>query len=209
MSGVSEIGLYTTPSTWVSPFAGDLSKPYRRVVGVQYGDGVPSVDWAQVDPVNTISAYDRTDADLEVITMPTNTARLLIGFYKRFFVNSPQTRPQYSRGDGYYQGEQTEEYNCHRFGYWMQGTPAAQKFECPEAPDHITERRPAHTPLPLGRHGVLGTVGAAVHSIVGLGEDREDCLQVLATGGHMGIDTYEAIVDQYDYMRTAGMQYFA
>jgi hypothetical protein len=209
MAEVTDIGLYTTPSTWVCPFADELNKPYRRVVGVQHSNGIPSTHWTRVDPVNYVFSYDRSDVELEVVTMPVNTAKLLIGFYKRFFADEPRSRPQYSPRDGSYQGEQTEEYNCHRFGYWMRGTPAAQGFECPDAPDHITERRPTNTPLPLGRHGVLGTVGAAAHSVVGLGEDLEECIQVLSTGGNMGIDTYEAIVDQYDYMRTGGMQYFA
>jgi hypothetical protein len=201
-----EVGLYTVPSTWVRPNLDKLSTPYRRVVGTEYGDGVRSLSWAKIDPSQPETSYRQEDTSLEVINIPNITAERLIGFFQRFYSDTPRSKSNYDLRTGQYMGERTESYNCHKFGYWMSGTPAAQKFECPEAPDYVTERRPIDTPLPIGRHGVIGIVGAAVHSIVGLGEDREDCLQVISMGGHMGIDTYQAVIDSYE---TKDLQFFA
>lgn len=205
MKDLVEVGLHTVSSTWVSPFSDRLVTPYRRVVGIQHRSEMPQVDWSVINPFHPDfeSDYDASQTSLEVIAMPELTAERLVTFYKRYF-----SEPQDPQGS-WYPGAQIEEYNCHRFGYWMRGTRAAQDYYCPMAPDHITEGFSVSNPLPPGRHGVLGTVGAAVHSVVGLGADRDDCLQVLATDGYMGIDTYENIVDQYDYMRTARMQFFA
>ncbi len=207
MTDLERVGLHTVPSTWVSPFSDSLDEPYRRVVGLSRASDTRTTTWLKVDPCFPESDYDRTDAAFEVIEMPSLTAERLLSFFNRYFGDERRAKPVLD-GNGHQIDVITEGYNCHRFGYWMKGTPAAQQFEVPGAPDFITKRPAFSGNLPIGRHCVLGTVGAAVHSVVGLGEDRDECLQVLASQGHMGIDTYERVVDQYDYMRTRDMQFF-
>ncbi len=204
------VTLDTVLSTWTSPFQKTpLEQPYRRVVRVRRGVGKTQEDhWSRINPAIPESAYNRNEVTPEVITMKPYLAERLVSFFCHFFVEDPRTKPQYDRVTGTQVGNLDEAYNCHRFGYWMRGTPAAQDFNSPAAPDHVTEGFAINGNLPMGRHGVLGTRGAAVHSVVGLGEDRNECLQVTGTGGFLGIDTYEHVVDQYDYMRTAGMQIF-
>ncbi|HUD06762.1 MAG TPA: hypothetical protein VMR34_02645 [Candidatus Saccharimonadales bacterium] len=97
----------------------------------------------------------------------------------------------------------------------MNGTIVAREFDCPPAPDHVVEEGyPINPPIALGRHAVLGgrdestRLGAAVHSVVGLGEDRPECIEVLTTDGFMGIDSYENVLDFYDDDRSRGLKFF-
>jgi hypothetical protein len=197
----SVLTAYTVPSTFVRMSTRILSattaEPYRRVVGLSLQD--EETQWSQIDPRNPDAIYAASDAEVERLIMPDEVAQKIGAFFTRFFVDEPRIKLGRHLED-----QQVEDYNCHRFGYWMRGVSAAQRFELPEAPDHVVEMgRRALEPLPAGQHGVIGVrddqlgYGSALHSAVGLGQETEDCIQVLASDGFMGIDTYTSAIDFY------------
>jgi hypothetical protein len=60
--------------------------------------------------------------------------------------------------------------------------------------------------LPLGRQGVLGErtdpyVRYIAHSVIGLGEDRDEFLEVSHTYGYLGIQQYTNSLPYYEMMR--------
>ncbi len=215
MANLESAALYTVPSTWVSPYTNPLSTPYRRVVGIEHAGGMPAASWSRIDPTRDVSAYKRRDAEREGIEMPTLALRRLVGFFNRYFVEDPRVKPVYDKKTGHQVDVSTEGINCHRFGYWMRGSIVADRHEVPEAPDHIVaEGVVVERSLPSGKHGVYGSrsdyflSGSALHSVVGLGEEQEECLQVLASGGFLGVDSYEHVLDFYDPDRDAKVKLY-
>ena len=90
----------------------------------------------------------------------------------------------------------------------MRGSAVAQLDPIPDAPDFVVQEGIKAKPnFPLGRHAVLG-VGAAVHSVVGLGRETDDCIQVLAYGGNLGINTYQNTLAYYDAGQSSGYAFF-
>lgn len=207
MAELVELRLFTTPSDLVYGLDRPTAVPYRRIVGMSYGDGMPAEYWSRTDHFGAAGAYDRDQATPETLAMPDHMAHKLISFFERYFANGRQPIPT-TDGSRVAEGRVRDQYNCHRFGYWMRGSAVASRVEFPEAPDFVTEGFAIQGGVPMGRHSVLGTPGAAVHSVVGLGRDSDECLQVLSTGGFMGIDTYQHILDHYDPNGNRGMQFY-
>lgn len=200
---VDAITALTVPSTYVSAFARPTKTSYRRVVGLM----IPGFGelWSRVDPTIPESAYSLDEATDELITLPHDTGQKLGRFFSRFFVEQPRIRIGSNPED-----RQAESTNCHRFGYWMRGVLAAEGFDIPDEPNHIVDMGRAGRQLKAGIHGVLGLrddaagYGAAIHSVVGLGEDSNECIQVLASQGFMGIDTYTSVIDYYQSLPSTG-----
>ena len=201
---IDAITAHTVPSTYVRTGCRPTKVPYRRVVGLV----VPGFgeQWSRIDPTIPEAAYSRDEAASEEFEMPGDASNKLGRFWMRFFVEPPRVRSEYLV-------DRQEEYtNCHRFGYWMRGVHVAEEFDLPDEPNHIVDMGRSGHPLRAGVHGVLGQrddakgIGVARHSVVGLGEDRNDCIQVLASGGFMGIDTYRNAIDYYESPLATGSQ---
>ncbi len=199
------ITAYTVPSTYVSTFSKPTATPYRRVVGLV----VPGFGelWSRADPTIPESIYSRDETTPEQIELPVNASPKLGRFYLRFFVEPPRVKVGNSPED-----QRAESTNCHRFGYWMAGQPAAEGFETPEDPNHVVSMGKITHRLGAGVRGVLGIRndstgnGVSLHSVVGLGENNNECLQVLASNGFMGIDTYANIFSYYQLPPTSDRQ---
>lgn len=192
-----QASLYTIPSTWINETAGALSVPYRRIVGISQEVLQPNTIWAVSEPGLSKTQFTKQDATAEKIELDEVHMRRLISFFNRYFVEQPTAMQE--------DAANYEDYNCHRFGYWMRGVPAASRHTLPDAPDHIVaEGYEVKGFLPAGKHGVTGSrtdyalAGAALHSLVGLGRERDDCLEVIGGGGFMGIDTYDNVLAWYN-----------
>jgi hypothetical protein len=200
---VEAVKVRTVPSTYVSAFNEPLESPYRRVVGLK----VPGLQdmWSRVDSRTPEAAYSRDDTACEELMMPAGVSCKLGRFFSRYFVEPPRMKVGRNPED-----RRAESYNCHRFGYWMRGALVAGDFDIPAAPDHIVEMGRARHPLAVGVHGVVGlrddaaNCGSALHSVIGLGADSDECLQVLATSGFMGIDSYKSVLDWYQSQPSTG-----
>ena len=211
MTEVAQVTAYTVPTTWIATFSKQSLNPYRRIVGLEFGEGMPSAFWSRIDEALPETAYDAREATAEIIELPSAKVRRLVQFFNRFFVEPPRFKQGKDPED-----RMTEATNCHRFGYWMRGVLAAEGFAIPDAPDHIvSEGFVVNGNLPMGMHAVLGArndfygYGAAIHSVVGLGEDRDECLQVTGMGGFLGIDTYENVLDVHDHQRSRNLNFYA
>ena len=211
MNRVETVGLFTVPSTYVTAFTKPIDAPYKRVVGFCMGDG-SDIKWARTNDRRPEADYSPSDAAVETIPMPTRLADRLGSFFTRFCVNDPRTEQYGPLGDMH-----VEAINCHRFAYWMVGDAVAQEMELPPEPNHvIVDGNQSDMPLTLGTHGVIGTDSnskskwnpAAHHSVIGLGENREDCLNVLGYGGFLGLVNYRAIYDYYNSFITPDLQLY-
>jgi len=89
------------------------------------------------------------------------------------------------------------EYNCHGFSRVLHGT----SLDIGRADLPITktiEGRPIVTRLALGSVGIIGfDTEYMPHSVVGLGEDESDCIQVMSTGGSIGVTDLDELVGFY------------
>ncbi len=165
--------------------------PFKRIVGLNVGSDTETLrDAGRI-------GYDRSRIQIEKLEVPKEFAARLGSFFLKYLVEDPRDK----WGHQLY-----PPYNCHRFGYWMTGRPDPNLEAAPSPPNDIVERGTAtKEPLALGSLGVLGhrqanaaeAVGVAVHSLIGLGEDREECLQVMSFHGCLGIDSYDNIRNHY------------
>ena len=199
--------MHTIPSTWVNKDRDDLDLPYRRIVGISpLKDGQDNI-WVDCDLSRLETYFDKQAVSSELIELDEILSDRLVGFFRRYFVEPQRTRPFILNGTVH--SIDTETYNCHLFGYWMSGMNITSSFYLPDEPENISNYgRLLDGNAKLGQHAVLSFYGDSIHSVVGLGEDNDSCLQVIATNGHIGIDTYENVVDQHDYMRTDKMQFY-
>lgn len=164
--------------------------PYRRVVGIEV---MGEATWA-------ISGPDQAEGDhyepaeaapLALDASPLFGARLA-AFFKRYLAAERKSQA---------------DYNCHRFAHWMGGIEGSDVFRLLSPPDHILKQgHEVEGSLPLGAHGVIGSRvhthgdyhGLAKHSVVGLGEDNPDCIQVTALGGYLAIASYQDVLGEYN-----------
>lgn len=209
MAEIVPIKLYITESSYVGIDNRPTTTPYKRVVGMSVGDGMPQEMWTPARNRNTLEVYTPSDVDMLEIEATERFASRLSSFFSKYFVEGPKQPPQPEiPGVAYEFNPERYLTNCHRFGYWMRGSAVAQLDALPDAPDFIVQDGIKSKPnFQLGQHAVLGS-GAAVHSVVGLGLDTEDCIQVLGTGSNLGIDTYENTLAYYDPGQKKGFAYF-
>jgi hypothetical protein len=95
--------------------------------------------------------------------------------------------------------------NCHRFARWMVRDRLALKPQGRDSQCELINKMVVATqPLPLGIRGIIGKkdetkygINTMLHSVIGLGTDIPDCLQVMAQDGFMGLDGYKKLIDEY------------
>jgi len=181
------VTLHVVPSTWVERFT-HMQEPYSRVVGVDIADG--QTIW--VSPSQTgdrASEYKQADTQERAIPLDIIHAQRLVAFFDRFMSYGSRTN---------------EHYNCHRFAVWMTGTeqPTQDPTGFEQAQKIMEAGRTLEGPLRLGEHGIFGgkkdSTFTPDHSVIGLGEDRDDCLQVISTNGHLAVTTYHSIERFYN-----------
>lgn len=187
MIATETLPVYTVPSTWTRPFHRPTEEPYKRVVGMPNNG---EIVW--VDPDMTVDpdgSYSPKDAEVTLIPSNPQFASRVVDFFSRYIADC--------RGENL----SVDSYNCHFFGLWMNGGSNSNGREL-RPPDEMVDGEPAgDRRLALGQRGVIGLKfrghTAAIHTIVGLGIDSPDCIQVMAVDGHMGITSYESTMDHY------------
>jgi len=208
---ITPVIFHVVESTHVSGSARDTDQPYSRVVGLSIGEGMSEELWTPQGANHDQLEYDKSDTDAISIGVKQDIAYRLGSFFNRFHVEGPN---HFANPDeNTVAPDDTSDYsraNCHRFGYWMKGAIVAEGKEIPAEPSHMTrEGFWVKPPLPQGKHAALGRNSSAPHSVVGLGKDSDKCVQVMSTGGPMGIDTYENVLAYYDSGPTKGYGYYA
>ncbi|MFA5026176.1 MAG: hypothetical protein WC503_06755 [Candidatus Shapirobacteria bacterium] len=93
-----------------------------------------------------------------------------------------------------------DHYNCHHFASVMIGE---ERENLTYAPKNSILRGSVHNAsLPVGQRGIYGwrCNGHAdgYHSVIGLGEESEECIQVCGLMGPLGICSYETLVDYFE-----------
>lgn len=205
--------IYTVPATWVHSHMLPTEQPYRRVVGVEDPFAPGEISWARIGRYPGEAAYVPDEAVPEEHVWQQDFTANLWQFFQRFYVNGRRVAPD-SENPGKMLRESA---NCHRFAYWMGGVPCAREFEFPPIPDEVaTDDNACAPPLALGQQGVIAPSSdsgpgyrPAYHSIVGLGEDSPECLQVMARDCFLGIDTYDNVLRQYGRAAWAEVQIYA
>ena len=173
------------PSTWLARTAGRkhvrTEEPYDRVVLVKppKGGELLASPTHLKDPD---AAYSETD--IRLIDIPSNS--LLTSRFTAFF-------------GGFICYASGEIFDCHFFANWMagKGRPNTSSEYEGEADSIIRNGTVVDGGFRLGEQVVIGGVKGngpkPYHSFMGLGEDRDDCLQVMSTGGHVGITKIESM----------------
>jgi|SRR3989344_1676959 len=199
MQNLEALVLRTTPSTFIIRGI-DYGKflPYERVVGIEHGSRAWWLDPNKIkgDPS---AGYDKAETAVAELEVPNHFALRATSFFARYMARD---------------FEGVESHNCHRFAYWMSDSPQALMAPAVEEPeDFVFEGIEIESPLPLGAHGVIGSKSfstrnnPARHSIVGSG-DPSRCLEVVATGGYMALDSYENVLNQYGCNEPNGMRLY-
>lgn len=193
--GVGELVVHTTESTWVRQWTDQFEKPhdvhtkqpYKRIVGLAGPD--QELLWTPSEiPADSSSSFDPAETTRETISLPATMLDRVVEFFDE---NMSE--------DGFNPDE--EKYNCHRFAAAATGINHLENPLWPrEFVKEQNERQPSD-PLPVGQIGVIGAItggeGQGMHSVIGLGEDRDECLQVMWTQGHMGIASYNDLLKFY------------
>jgi hypothetical protein len=89
-------------------------------------------------------------------------------------------------------------HNCHRFSRSMKSAGLARGYEAQEPVTQYFRDRPRVDSLPAGAIGLIGVSGYGVpHSLVGIGEDIPESLQVMSSRGELGIAANEVVLGWY------------
>ena len=194
----AEVVAYTVPHT-VGPKS---SSPFeaQMVVGVRAEDG--NTLWApgQNDSSEKLPEYQSGDAEeTRIILVPGMPSRL-VNFFQNFIMHN-KTELGYTRPT----------YDCHFFAQWMRGRPGpyhdARRLRITErlAQVMIVDGEVASDMnVGLGRLGVLGVRAlsesgpvSAKHSIIGLGEESGNCIQVMGTYRPLIISSCADVAEHY------------
>lgn len=188
MRQLTELIVQTTPSTLRHPgMYRRTQEPYRRILSVESTLG-------SVVALNTVCDSDKT---IEKLRVPPLFARRLLLFMKKYVA-------AYDPESADAQMEDNETYNCHRFALDMVGVPTTDRYQAGALAKSLAVIcAPRSTPLPLGTYAVVRNKdprqkrARLAHSFIGLGKDNPDCLQVVFTGGHIGLAPYEQVLADY------------
>lgn len=176
---------YTTPSRWVGLYNGQ--NWYPRVVRIDDVSG-QSTEWAAQSMLDIHSGYERHETKQITIPVTPEFSTLVQGFFGQYL-----TEPINPFGGN--------TYNCHRFARHISDIEASEPLDDPD--DIIADGRllGAQENLSLGQHGVVGATlypeeyrlsrPFAPHSIVGLGELTNECLEIVSLFGYMALTTYK------------------
>jgi hypothetical protein len=92
-------------------------------------------------------------------------------------------------------------YNCHTFAIEMAlGIITTTRYGKSTIEHYTRNFLPTNQNLGSGQIGTINPKGqyTAMHSIIGLGEDTSDCIQVLNNNSNLGISTYKEALAIYD-----------
>lgn len=185
----SELVVHTVPSWEPGLLARRREIPFRRIVGMDIGDETVWV--AGTGDFLKHPEYDPEESASETLQLSDGLALKVKVFFRNWLASS--------------EIRQAGSYNCHSFADF------ASVGE-PESPSQFSTRRhilaarqmvagwaEATQPLEMGQHGVIADERAKpLHSVIGLGEDNPECLQVTQVFGSMALDRYDAILDYYN-----------
>lgn len=192
---VAELEVHMVESTWVRQYSDQFDKPhdvhtkqpYKRIVGLAGPD--QELLWTpQEIPADSSSTFDPTETTRETLSLPATMLDRVVEFFDE------------NMSEGGFNPDE-EKYNCHRFAAAVAGINHKENPFWPR--NFVRERAERQTsdPLPLGQIGVIGATtggeGQGMHSVIGLGEDRDECLQVMWTQGHLGIASYSDLLKFY------------
>jgi len=174
-----ELVVHTTPSVRYNADFSDMREPHRRIMAVEGSEGIIMA--------NDIGSSALTE---EVLRVTPQMRRLFIPYFRDIVVPHDPTLPDSWETP-------SANYNCHHFAAamngvrlrgWKDGTHRAHYLS-------LLCSLPATGNLPLGAHGILRLAWNKEphHSVIGLGEDTEDCLHVPCIGGDVGITNYPHI----------------
>lgn len=185
--------VFTVKSSWIRRNGTPEQTPYDRIVGIE----VPSSDEVLWTPDKIDhdfnSGFNPDETEREELELTDDLANRLIGFFTKYLTDK--------------NGERSTDYSCHRFAFNIRGgEPPCSDEGLFSAASIIEHGEIAKTPLGLGTHAVYGAAASPesgrlmakpLHSVIGLGEASERCLQVSDYQGHLGLRTYRNIVDYY------------
>jgi len=170
--------LYTVPSTWVGKDCAPFPTPYDRIIAIKSPDGsvLRTGRPSYKDPGAGFSLDDITR--IEIPTNPVLSERIA-AFAQTCLI-----------------GASPDSFNCHQFSSWVNSgkqtaSPLHQHTKIVDAPKLNS---PA-TGLALGQRGFVGRMlydtPKVLHSMIGLGEDNPQCIQIMANGGYLALTTYD------------------
>ena len=174
-----ELNVYTTPSTWTRHGAAPTAGPYDRIVGADTGNGL-------------LACRDFDDVlrtEQSIVVTPMLRDRFHNFFQKVIIPHDAEAPHSILNHSG--------DYNCHRFTFAMHGTDTGDTMHAlTQAERYVRLCNVADRPYPLGVAGVtwlndLHRGRMPVHSFIGLGKHKHISLQVIGTGGHVGLRSYE------------------
>jgi hypothetical protein len=190
MTNTNTLRLFTTPSTYISFDYGHQDEPYRRIVAVQWER---VMQWSHLDPADPATAYASEAITEEKFEVPAEFGQRTMQFFTRFYAGQRDPKEQ-----------ARIRVNCHRYGRWMINDRRAMKPNGHNPPGELIPKlQVVDGPLPVGVRGVIGEldtkykVPQALHSLIGLGEDIPDCVQVMGQHGFMGLDGYQKLLEEY------------
>lgn len=186
--------IFTVKSDWIRRDEALDVEPYDRVVGVDVPDSDKTLWTVDVVPEDFESKFDPKDTEREELKLPQNMALNLLAFFKKHLTDSD--------------GERDLFYNCHRFAYNLGGSePQSGLVGTISAGEVIKFGEKTDPPLSIGQHAVYGAfhgeesssngLAQPLHSVVGLGQEEERCLQVCDIEGHLGLRKYVSVEAYY------------
>jgi hypothetical protein len=177
---MAELVLYTTPSTWRLPSYRHFPEAYRRIIAVEQASGLVACRYP-VPPATAAEAFEVTSEFADRVT----------ALFEQYIAPEDPEKPGPPR---------PSLYNCHLAALALQGESVSYTREAfiqmsRDAEGFVT----AAGNLPLGAHGVVTNMsdGSSPHSVVGMGVDVPDCLQVVDTNSHLGLMPYDVMMRNY------------
>lgn len=206
MSGIENgagLTAYTVQSRWIGEYTNRYSnpefdhverltmrQPYRRIVGLLTPEGEDL--WApRTVPYDSTSEFVMEEARPEVLPLDEVQSERAVVAFRNFLADGSRKSVKYS---------------CEDFLSIMSGY---DRFREDLAPSIVENGTPAQENLAAGQPGVFGYLEGgekpvSLHAVIGLGEDRPECLQIMYTLGHMGIASYDSLFRLYR-KRTGGL----
>jgi hypothetical protein len=197
MTSAETVTVYTVPSKFVAPYpfpgwryANDPEfKTYQRVVGVKPPRSKTIWTPSKLEK-DFHSRYKQSETEQRQLPLDPLLASRLAEFFQRYLSkNATETV-----------------YNCHSFGFWMEDIRTDDAHQTDELADTAVRNGKIKydTEFEAGQHVLIGETSGygirgpeAYHSVVGLGPDQLECLQVVSESGHLGIMGWQEIAYRY------------
>ena len=175
------VNVYTTPHNFLKAGYPRAPRTFDQIIGIQTDSGERL--WSSyISPGDTTSPPKPIDAEEAVLPLNEHQAVKLLQFFKDWFMRD---RPA------------TFQINCHWFARWMTDNHTGKVNEAPEM-DLLRDGVTVET-LAIGQAGILGFrmngISVAMHSLVGLGIENSQCLQVMAADGYLATADYDTVRD--------------